>query len=75
MIRMHLERYFDDADPGALDEACRTAAREPLDIAGLLEWVRQAPAEARLKDQALRALRAALRLPAMPGPVCRPHRL
>lgn len=68
-----LERYLEDGDAAALDEACRQVTTQAIDIAALLDWVARYPAEARQRDLAVRALRAALRLPAMPGPPCRPH--
>jgi hypothetical protein len=67
-----LSLYLDEADPTALDQACALAGTGPLDIAALLDWLRQVPADAGRKRQATLTLRRTLRLPLIPGPVCRP---
>ncbi|MGQ0700847.1 MAG: hypothetical protein ACT4PZ_21720 [Panacagrimonas sp.] len=65
--------FLDEEDRGALDQACHLAATTtPLDLDALLHRVQEARADKTLKAEALRRLRAALNLPAMPGPVCRP---
>ena len=70
-----LDRYFDEEEPGALEQACALAAAQPLDIDALLAWLRSCRAPPGPKDLATRRLRAALRLPAMPGAPCRPDPL
>lgn len=67
-----LDRYFDDEEAAALEQACTMAAARPVAIDELLDWLRQRRAEPARKDLATRRIRAALRLPAMPGAVCRP---
>lgn len=72
-LQTHIARYFDDEDLGALDEVCRLASTTGgIDIAALLDFVNACDAERSAKARMLRRLRAALGLPAMPGPVCRP---
>ena len=71
-ITEQLERWFDEGERAALDEAGRLAAEGPVDIEALLRWidtVRGPSAEAR--DLARRALRFALGLRVVPGAVCR----
>lgn len=72
-ITEQLERWFDEGERAALDEAGRLAAAQPVDIDALLHWVdtvRGPGPEAR--DLARRALRFALGLRVVPGAVCRP---
>ena len=70
-----LDRHFDEEDSSALEQACALAAAQPLDIDALLAWLRNCRAPPGPKDMATRRLRAALRLPAMPGAPCRPDPL
>lgn len=67
-----LRAWLDEDDPSGLDRACALAAAEPVDVGALLDWVQAFRGDPQRRRQALRALRAALRLPAVPGPVCRP---
>lgn len=74
--RLHdlIERYFDEADVAALDQACALAATTPgIDLADLLAFVGSHAGERSDRARALRRLRAALGLPPMPGPACRPN--
>jgi len=70
-----LADYVIDDEHDALDEACAMAAHQPVKIdallAGLEAMASQHGDPARLR-QARVALRAALQLPLIPGPVCRP---
>ncbi len=70
-----LADYVIDDEPDALDEACAMAVNQPVRIdellAGLEALVRQHGDPERLR-RARVALRAALQLPLIPGPVCRP---
>lgn len=69
-----IDLFLDEQDRAALEQACRLAASTPtLDMSELLRRVRTARAEQAVKAEALRRLRAALQLPAMPGPACRPQ--
>lgn len=71
-VQATLAAFLDEDREEALEQACRMAADAGrLDIAALLEWVQQYRCAPQNRSRALRALRAALRLPAMPGPVCR----
>ena len=72
IITAALARFFDTVDRAALDEACRVASSEAFDIDRLLAWLEAAPADDAPKDLAVRRLRAAIGLPPLPGPVCRP---
>lgn len=68
-----LRRYLDEeAGADALQQACALASREPVDIAALLDWLRDYRCDPARRTQAIRSLRAALRLPVIPGAVCRP---
>ncbi|MDM4771267.1 hypothetical protein [Solimonas sp. SE-A11] len=67
-----LERFLDEEDRSALDAACAMAAARNTDIDAPLRWLQACRAPEARKDLATRRLRAALRLPAMPGPPCRP---
>jgi hypothetical protein len=67
-----LERFLDEEDRAALEAACAAAAARRADIDAPLRWLQSCRAPADRKDLATRRLRAALRLPAMPGPPCRP---
>lgn len=67
-----LRGWLDEDDPSGLDRACALAAAEPVDVGALLGWVQAFRGDPERRRQALRALRAALRLPAVPGPACRP---
>ena len=67
-----LARYLDEEDgPAALQDACAQVDAAPLDITALLDWLQRYRCEPLRKTLATRAMRAALRLPAIPGPVCR----
>lgn len=69
-LRAWLDEEQDGAD--ALQDACAAlAAQADLDIAALLDWLRDYRCDPQRRIRATRILRAALRLPAMPGPVCR----
>lgn len=70
-IRAALERYLDLDEQDGLDEACALAAQAPIDIAALLDWVQRYRCAPQNRARALTALRAALRLPVIPGPPCR----
>ncbi|MDO9452723.1 MAG: hypothetical protein Q7J29_07660 [Stagnimonas sp.] len=69
-----LADYTIDGEDDALTEACAMAANQPVKIdvlmAGLEALASQRADASRLR-QARVALRAALQLPLMPGPVCR----
>ena len=69
-----LADYVIDDEPDALDEACAMAANQLVKIdvllAGLEAFSSRHGDPARLRRARL-ALRAALQLPLMPGPVCR----
>ena len=69
-----LADYVIDDEPDALDEACAMAANRPVKIDALLAGLEALAAQradpTRLR-QARVALRAALQLPLIPGPVCR----
>jgi hypothetical protein len=71
-----LADYVIDDEPDALDEACAMATHRPVRIdalmAGLEGLAAQRGDPTRLRH-ARAALRAALQLPLMPGPVCRPE--
>lgn len=71
-----LADYVIDDEPDALDEACAMAMHRPVRIdalmAGLDALAAQRGDPARLRH-ARAVLRAALQLPLMPGPVCRPE--
>lgn len=67
-----LERFLDEEDRAALESACAAAALRRSDIDAPLRWLQACRAPAQRKDLATRRLRAALQLPAMPGPPCRP---
>lgn len=72
-INVLIEKFLIEEDREALHEACRMAATgASLDIASLLDFTQTYPAERAARAEALRRLRAALQLPPMPGPVCRP---
>lgn len=70
----HLADYVIDDEARALDAACAMAARVSVDVAALLAGLDALIARradpARLQQARVR-LRAALRLPLIPGPVCR----
>jgi hypothetical protein len=70
-VTAELETFFEDENRAALDRACKLAKEHPLDIAALLDWVRDYHADRDAKSLATRSLRAALGLPVIPGPVCR----
>lgn len=69
-----LADYAIDGEDDALTEACAMAANQPVKIdvlmAGLEALASQRAVPARLR-QARIALRTALQLPLIPGPVCR----
>lgn len=71
-----LADYVIDDEPDALDEACAMVAHRPVRIDVLLAGL-EAMAAQHGDPQRLRlsrsAVRAALQLPLMPGPVCRPE--
>lgn len=67
-----LRAWLDEEQDDALDRACALAAARPVDVGALLGWVQAFRCSPQRRQQAVRALRAALRLPAIPGPACRP---
>ncbi|WP_420464789.1 hypothetical protein [Panacagrimonas sp.] len=68
-----LQRYLDeDDDEAALRAAADWARAHTVDIAGLFDWLQHYPADKARRSRAQVVLRAALGLPLVPGPVCRP---
>lgn len=68
-----LSRYLDEEDgPAALRVAADWAQARPVDIAELFDWLQRYPADKARRSRAQIVLRAALGLPLVPGPVCRP---
>ncbi|NGY04721.1 hypothetical protein [Solimonas terrae] len=61
----------EEADETALQRACEMARTQTLELAALLEWLARYRCAPDRRATALRAVRAALRLPTMPGPACR----
>lgn len=72
-VQTALVGFLDEDRDEDLALACRLAAEMPLDIAALLDWVQRYRCAPENRTRALRALRSALGLPAIPGPVCRPR--
>jgi hypothetical protein len=73
LIKTLLESFFETGDAAALDQACAAAASSATDIAELLRWLQSdAVAEEVVLDLTTRKIRRTLRLPMMPGAVCRP---
>lgn len=72
-ITSELEAFFEGEDRAALERACVLARNHPLDIAALLDWLQNYRADRDAKSMATRLLRAALNLPVIAGPVCRPR--
>lgn len=70
-IQKLLTRYLDDADTAALEQACRLAGQQPIDIADLFDWIKHYPAEPESIRLAVLQLRRALGLRAIPGAICR----
>ncbi len=70
-ILQHIECYIDDGDAVDLDAALRAVADGPLDIAALLDRAARIKGDEERRRRAIAALRRALRLPVVPGPVCR----
>lgn len=72
-IKTLLEEYFDTGDDAVLTRACAEAKNSATDIAELIRWLKdEAVSEPEWLDLATRRIRHALRLPMMPGAVCRP---
>lgn len=68
-----LALYLDEeADHEALNRACSLASAGAIDVAALFDWLQAYRCDPARRTQATRALRAALRLPVIPGAVCRP---
>jgi len=68
-----LTGYLDEeAGEPALRQAGEWVRANPVDIAGLLDWVHRYPATRERRARAEVVLRAGLGLPLVPGPVCRP---
>lgn len=65
--------YLDEeSGEAALRAAAQWAAANPLDLADLFDWLHRYPAARERRARAEVVLRAALGLPLVPGPVCRP---
>jgi len=74
-IKSLLDAYFESGDATVLDQACAATSNSATDIAELLRWLKDdAIAEPEPLDLATRRVRRALKLPMMPGPVCRPFK-
>lgn len=75
-ITAPLAAYLDeDADEAALRAAARAAAADRgLDLAALFDGLQRYRADPMRKARAEVVLRAALQLPLVAGPVCRPTR-
>lgn len=67
-----LRTWLDEEDPDGLDRACALAASQPVDVGALLGWLQAFRCDPARRRLALRSLRAALQLPAVPGAACRP---
>lgn len=68
-----LEAYLDEEqDEAALRAAGAWLQTHPVDIAALFDWLQAYPADKARKSRAQVVLRSALKLPLVPGPVCRP---
>ena len=68
-----LSSYFDEEqDEAALRQAGTWLQANTVDIAALFDWLQTYPADKSRKSRAQVVLRAALKLPLVPGPVCRP---
>jgi len=72
-LQSELIRFLDDDQRSGLESACTLAKTEAVDIGELLDWVQRYRCAPDNRAQALRALRAALQMPVIPGPVCRPR--
>lgn len=65
--------YLDEEDDEfALRRASTWVQSNMVDIAELFDWLQAYPADKLRKSRAQVVLRAALKLPLVPGPVCRP---
>lgn len=68
-----LSTFLDEEEgESVLARACEWASAHPVDIAALLDWVHRYPAARERKARVEVRLRAALGLPLVAGPVCRP---
>lgn len=70
-VQAELIRFLDDDQYSGLESACALAKTQTVDIGELLGWVQRYRCAPESRARALRALRASLRLPVIPGPVCR----
>ena len=72
-IKTLLEAHFDENDNAALEQACRLASHQSVDMPELLRWLQKdAIAEEEPLTIATRKLRRAMGLQMIPGAVCRP---
>ena len=68
-----LSLYLDEEDDeAALRRVSAWVQSNTVDIAELFDWLQAYPADKARKSRAQVVLRAALKLPLVPGPVCRP---
>ncbi len=70
-LHAELIRFLDDDQRSGLESACARVKTQAVDIGELLDWVQRYRCAPENRAEALRALRAALQLPVIPGPVCR----
>ena len=69
LLSLYLDKEEDEA---ALRRASAWVQSNTVDIAELFDWLQAYPADKARKSRAQVVLRAALKLPLVPGPVCRP---
>lgn len=68
-----IEPYlYEDAGEEVLRAAAEWAKAHPVDLAVLFDWLHRYPATRERRARAEVVLRAAVGLPLVPGPVCRP---
>lgn len=71
-ITVPLAAYLDEEEgESSLRAAAQVAGQAAFDLAALFDWLHGYRADTQRKDRAEVVLRAALRLPLVPGPVCR----